>query len=217
MMRVTSDMVGLVTPVSSAATISSVGASWDPLRLADDHKLAPLLVPLREAELKHSRLAMLAAVGWPVAELLHPSLVQVARVVKPQAANLLVDGRSPSLVNGGLFEPACLPALAAGIFVGAVLELVDLQKKQDKGIDAVVGSMAATYQQSIGVEDAAYEFRPPTPGDVSSYDPLGVYRTKSSSEQRALMEKELLNGRLAMLAVSCYVAEEGLFETTLLH
>jgi hypothetical protein len=159
---------------------------------------------------------MLAAIGWPLAEIFHPSLVGLARAVNPDSANLLVDGRSPSLLNGGLFEPGCLPALALGIFVGAVLELQDLQKKQDAGIDAVVGTMAATYQKAQGVDDAVYEWRPAQPGHLSSFDPLGVYNRMPSSEQREVMEKELLNGRVAMLAVSGYAAEEGLLETSLL-
>ena len=177
-----------MAPGSRAIPVASVGASFDPLRLGADRKLGPILVPLREAELKHSRLAMLAAVGWPLAELCHPSLVQLVRTINPQAPSLLVDGRSPSLLNGGLFEPTCLPALSAAIFVASVLELIDLKKKQAAGLDAVLGTMAATYQQSRGVE-AEYVVQPLQPGDVSSFDPLGMYRSKAIEEQRELMEK----------------------------
>ena len=63
---------------------------------------------MREAEIKHSRLAMLAVVGWPLAELLNPfdSLAYVG-------------GRAPALFNGGLdaFAPFLLIAAgAAGYF-----------------------------------------------------------------------------------------------------
>lgn len=43
---------------------------------------------MRDAELKHARLAMLAAVGWPLAELINPWLGASG-------------GRAPSLFNGG--------------------------------------------------------------------------------------------------------------------
>merc|ERR1712232_883482 len=56
------------------------------------------LLQLREAEIKHSRIAMLAAAGWPMSELWDKQLANVAHL-KP----LLVDGdRAPSILNGGL-------------------------------------------------------------------------------------------------------------------
>merc|ERR1719163_1677084 len=55
---------------------------------------------LRDAELRHGRLAMLAAAGWPIAELLNPTLSKMLG-----APDLLVsDGRTPSLLNGGLVQ-----------------------------------------------------------------------------------------------------------------
>ncbi|KAL3759902.1 hypothetical protein ACHAWU_005069 [Discostella pseudostelligera] len=56
------------------------------------------LIQMREAELKHSRLAMLAAVGWPLAELWDKS---IAGVFGLEPA-LTSTGSSPSLLNGGL-------------------------------------------------------------------------------------------------------------------
>jgi hypothetical protein len=51
----------------------------------------------REAELKHGRLAMLAAVGWPVSEYLQPILAK-----QYGAPDLLAAGeKAPSLLNGG--------------------------------------------------------------------------------------------------------------------
>merc|ERR1719450_92632 len=60
---------------------------FDPLQIADN---SGKLAWYREAEVKHARLAMLAAFGWPVSELTN-------------FGNLLTqDGRAPSLLNGGL-------------------------------------------------------------------------------------------------------------------
>ena len=43
---------------------------------------------LRDAELRHGRLAMLAAAAWPIQELVHPSLAKLAG-----SPELLSDGR----------------------------------------------------------------------------------------------------------------------------
>merc|ERR1740138_2001256 len=61
--------------------------NFDPLMISDS---PDKLAWYREAEIKHARLAMLAAFGWPVSEILN-------------FGNLLTkDGRAPSLLNGGL-------------------------------------------------------------------------------------------------------------------
>merc|ERR1719240_127253 len=63
--------------------------NFDPLMIADTSEK---LAWYREAEVKHARLAMLAAFGWPVSEVAN-------------FGNLLTkDGRAPSLLNGGLGE-----------------------------------------------------------------------------------------------------------------
>ena len=60
---------------------------FDPLSIADTPES---LAWCREAEVKHARLAMLAAFGWPVSEITN-------------FGNLLnADGRAPSILNGGL-------------------------------------------------------------------------------------------------------------------
>merc|ERR1719267_272641 len=62
-------------------------AGFDPLELADTPEA---LAWYREAEVKHARLAMLAAFGWPVSEITN------------FGGLLNGDGRAPSLLNGGL-------------------------------------------------------------------------------------------------------------------
>merc|ERR1712087_901170 len=65
---------------------------------------------MRAAELKHSRLAMLAVVGWPLAEMLQSSL--------PFGALAFTDGRAPVLTNGLVaYTPFMLLVLGvAGFF-----------------------------------------------------------------------------------------------------
>jgi len=73
---------------------------------------------MRNAEIKHARLAMLAAAGWPLAELLNG-----------QSMRFATNGRAPSLFNGHLldFWPALL------IFFGGLsyLELTTKDKIKD--------------------------------------------------------------------------------------
>jgi hypothetical protein len=93
---------------------------FDPLQLADDSKT---LAWYREAELKHARLAMLAALGWPVAEKLNAPL---AAALGQQS--LLVDGRSPSVLNGGLGSVSLVYWLAAlGLAIAVENSYLDAQ------------------------------------------------------------------------------------------
>merc|ERR1719191_1805431 len=61
--------------------------NFDPLQISDSPSA---LAWYREAEIKHARLAMLAAFGWPVSEITNFGKL------------LTSDGRAPSLLNGGL-------------------------------------------------------------------------------------------------------------------
>jgi hypothetical protein len=85
---------------------------FDPLQLSQNQEQ---LLEYREAEIKHSRLAMLAAVGWPVSELTDRTIASYFN-----APSTLDEGdRVPSLLNGGLeridprFWGCCLGMCAA--------------------------------------------------------------------------------------------------------
>jgi len=141
--------------------------NFDPLGLADEPKK---LAWYREAEVKHARLAMLAAAGWPLSE-------------KLNAGGLLdAGGRVPSLLNGGLgqintfYWVACL-GLAVAV--------------ESKSIDA---------QLDTGKRPADY-----LPG-VLGFDPLG----QDSPTMRAA---EILNGRVAMIAITLFALEEAITKT----
>lgn len=69
---------------------------FDPLGLAKNREQ---LWNYREAEIKHARLAMLAAIGWPISEILDRSIADFFNV-----PTTLDDGdRVPSVLNGGTF------------------------------------------------------------------------------------------------------------------
>merc|ERR1711920_694696 len=99
---------------------------FDPLGLGTDETL----VPFREAELKHARLAMLAAVAWPLQEIFHPILVDSLRAsgwVNTYDMMAETSGKSPSLLNGGLEQWETAPVLMLAIFCASTLELTDLK------------------------------------------------------------------------------------------
>lgn len=87
---------------------------FDPFGLSGDDKES--LVYKREAEIKHGRLAMLAVVGWPLAELWDKEIASALGLQD----SLTSSGASPSPLNGGLdkIEPEywLIVACTAGIF-----------------------------------------------------------------------------------------------------
>ncbi len=91
-------------PISSLMIPGNVG--FDPLTLSSrdffkksaSREYEDILFDYREAELKHGRLAMLAAVAYPVQEVVNPILSKSLDLPNELALNKL----SPSLVNGNL-------------------------------------------------------------------------------------------------------------------
>ena len=104
-------MADIVEPLAGETTVTAPKPPYTVMRVGDDTLAGdfgfdPLLIAdtpkklawFRECEIRHARLAMLAAVGWPLSELFDGPLAQTLGV---QSA-LLSDGRAPSLLNGGL-------------------------------------------------------------------------------------------------------------------
>jgi hypothetical protein len=104
---------------------------FDPLNFAKDEKL---LMNMREAEIKHARIAMLAAAGWPLSELWDRSLADALHL-----PSLLDDaGRAPALLNGGLGK---VPLAYWGfvLLVGSAIDVYGLTKVNEK--DYVPGNL----------------------------------------------------------------------------
>ena len=116
---------GLLKPDTVLGYTAMVGnKGFDPLNLAGEGADETKLNGYREAEIKHGRLAMLAALGWPVAELLQPILSSALNqpdLLVADSAGIPAE-RVPSLLNGGLDQIS--PAFfAAGIVFSAVREM----------------------------------------------------------------------------------------------
>ncbi|CAJ1937253.1 unnamed protein product [Cylindrotheca closterium] len=153
--------------------LTGADRNFDPLGFSDNN--AGLFF-MREAEIKHCRLAMLAAASWPVAELLDRPIANLIG----QPAIVDASDRNPSVLNGGLEKIS--PLYWATVLVAAAA--IDLYQIN------TANANPDTY----------------TPGNLG-FDPLGLY-PKDEAGQKNMMAKELRNGRLAMISVAAFAAQE---------
>jgi len=92
---------------------------FDPFNFSDNERS---LQWYRNAEIKHARLAMLAAIGWPLAELLNKSI-----------------DRAPSVLNGGLGKVT--PVFWAGLLtILSAVELLGIFNENREGSDYMPGN-----------------------------------------------------------------------------
>ena len=148
---------------------------FDPLGLAKNEET---LYAYREAEIKHARLAMLAAAGWPISELLDRKLADYFGVT-----SILDEGdRVPSLLNGGLEK--VLPEWW-GFCLGmcAAIDLYGIQRARAAG---TVSSYIPGY---LG------------------FDPFHLYPTDEEGKKKMQLA-EIKHGRVAMLGVTGFAFQE---------
>ncbi|KAJ8610614.1 hypothetical protein CTAYLR_007167 [Chrysophaeum taylorii] len=147
------------------------------------------LYGLMESEVRHCRLAMLCAAGWPMSELRGDDLL------------LASNGRAPSLLNGHLLDSPTF------IFVLGFFALFALQEIR------VLGTPKKTtlygYIHSQDYAPIADEWPWGVAGDWD-FDPLGLYGLVGNDAvgRKVLRDLELSHGRIAMLAVLAYVILE---------
>jgi len=158
-------------------------------RTPEEQKLT--LEFMREAEIKHARLAMLAVIGWPLSELLNPF-----------GALGFIDGRAPSLFNGGL--DAYAPFLFLAVGAASYLEMQTTPNVNQMWCDPEKYGSGQRVQQP-GASAASPEYKP---GDLK-FDPLGLAEKLPIDVDTA----ELYNGRLAMLAITGFAVPEFLWGT----
>jgi len=131
-------------PLGLANFDLNVGSATDKSRSA-----ALVLRDYRDAELKHGRLAMLAAVAWPLQEKLNPYLA--ARFHLP---NLVAEtgGLSPSLINGGLEQSTIPGAVITFALLISLVEAQGLRIKKARGDDWIPGDYGTTRIAEPGSE-----------------------------------------------------------------
>jgi hypothetical protein len=185
---------------------------FDPLGFANSVEKLNIY---REAELKHGRLAMLAALGWPVSEALDKPIADYFGL-----KTILVAGgpeallRAPSLLNGGLDNVS--PLFWAGVFAfSAVTEVYATKIKKRAGFRNTLAALGAESLTGIDI-DGDGQVGAPTmlkadnnylAGDLG-FDPLGLFKG-SDMDKRTMQLKELNNGRLAMIAITGYAINEA--------
>ena len=126
---------------------------------------------LREAELKHGRIAMLATVGWICTSLgIH--------------------------LPGDVHDVSTIAAHDAGVAAGSMQQIL----------------LWTHFAEILGTKAVIemYEGSGRTPG-YFGFDPLKLSEGKSDKVQMELRQKELNNGRLAMLAFSGLVTQSVLY------
>jgi len=135
-------------------------AGFDPLGLANfdlslgsalDKKRSAALVlqDYRDAELKHGRLAMLAAVAFPLQEKLNPILAAQLRW-----PNLVAEtgGLSPSVLNGGLEQGPIPGAIVTFFVLMSLVEAQGLRIKKSDGADWLPGDYGTLRIAEKGTE-----------------------------------------------------------------
>jgi hypothetical protein len=94
------------------------------------------LAYMREAEIKHCRLAMLAVIGWPLAELFDKPIAGALNL--PTA--LTRSGASPSILNGGL-EKIDIAYWVAVVALAGIVELENAKVKEETGKNYQLGDV----------------------------------------------------------------------------
>jgi len=175
---------GVWVPDVTAFAYGLPGA-LEPIGVFDPLGLLPTSVDevkrFREAEVTHGRVAMLASVGFLIGESFHPLFGLDGKEI------LAID----SLTEVRQVFPAFFEVLAVAI--GAA-ELYRAKAGWTEPYDRI-SSVKST------VLNSAYY-----PGDIG-FDPLGL-KPKTSEGFVEMQNKELQNGRLAMLAIAGFVAQE---------
>jgi len=152
---------------------------WDPAGLSTDLDEGKILF-YREAELKHGRVSMLASLGFLVGENFHP------------------------LFGGDIDVPSYIAfqATPLQVFWPAVLVALTILEYPAIGTFKPPVNEDGTYID----RDAFAISADRVPGDLG-FDPLGL-KPSDPAEFLEMQNKELNNGRLAMIAIAGFVAQE---------
>ena len=165
-------------------TLENIPGAVAPLGIFDPAGLAKkadegLLKRYREAEIVHGRVAMLASVGFLVGE--------------------QVEGSS-FLFDASVQGPAITHLAQVPVPFWSALALLIGKFELDRAQAAFVPP------RDVDVDKPGLLRKEYTPGDLN-FDPLGL-KPKNPVQLKKLQNKELQNGRLAMIAAAGFMAQE---------
>jgi len=166
---------------------------FDPLGLSKDLSLQEIK-RYREAEVTHGRVAMMATVGYLVAEPFHP----------------LFGGQVTGPANSHLGQ---VQEVAPFFFVWLVTSIAAAELGRsligwEKPTDALVKNQEVEGKTWLSKLNDDYY-----PGDIG-FDPLGL-KPSDATEYAEMQTKELQHGRLAMLGAMGMIAQEQVTGATL--
>merc|ERR1719421_2235277 len=149
---------------------------------------------LREAELTHGRVGMLASAGFLVQESFHPLFT--------------ADG-GPAIEQIPKLPPALWFFMATGIGICESLRIQAGFANPYDGEVVVMGKELGTPQTAFPKSETTFQRMRPgyVPGDLG-FDPLGL-APEDPAEFRTMQEKELSHGRLGMIAAAGFLAQEA--------
>ncbi|KAL9183558.1 hypothetical protein ACHAXT_004414 [Thalassiosira profunda] len=150
------------------------GAAMPTVGFVGEEERPPALIlrDYREAEIRHGRLAMLAAVIWPLQEIFD-------RIFIPESFG------STTVIYGGPTMPF-FPLIMTFLMLNlGYLDIYSSEIKENESGDAFL------------------------PGECF-WDPLCILEGAPESMKRNMQEREILNGRAAMIAVAAFIFEEAM-------
>jgi len=151
---------------------------------------------LREAELTHGRVGMLASLGFLVQEKFHPLFTADGGPAIEQIPKLPVGVLFAITLGISFTESLRISAGFANPYDGEV----DVSKA--KPVTAFPKEGTTFQRMRVGY----------TPGDLG-FDPLNLKPT-DPAEFKAMQERELSHGRLAMIAAAGFMAQEAVSGAT---
>jgi len=154
---------------------------------------------LREAELTHGRVGMLAAAGFLVQENFHP---------------LFSGDGGPAIQQIPALPPAIWAAMTIGIGIAETLRIQKGWANPYDGEIRVQNEQLGEPKTAFPREDTTFQRLRPgyIPGDLG-FDPLNL-APEDPAEFRTMQEKELSHGRLGMLAAAGFMAQEAVTGNT---
>jgi Chlorophyll A-B binding protein len=175
----TADNATIAALTVTSSTSSPMTDSSEAVIASTRRPKALILRDYREAEIRNGRLAMLAAIFWPLQEMLDRFLL------------------APDQFGPLLYGPVTLPYFP--LIMTAILMLLgylDIYSQAIKDMDQIGEAFL--------------------PGDCF-WDPLRILQGAPDRMTRNMQERELFNGRAAMLAVAAYALEEAFTHKALIE